>query len=135
MARPFKQRRICALPKTYEFIPNTSKQTDTVEMTVDEYEVIRLIDHLNLTQNECSQQMQVARTTVQSIYNSARSKLADAVVNGKKLMIQGGNYSICPHTSACCGKNCGRRQYNGQCRKQTGGSLCCSTENDRNTTE
>ncbi len=99
MARPFKQRRVCELPATSAFVPNTLGSAETVEMTIDEYEVIRLIDHLKLTQNECAQQMNVARTTVQSIYDSARSKIADAIVNGKKLVIQGGNYSLCSDSS------------------------------------
>lgn len=130
MARPFKQRRVCGLPKTYEFIPSISNQADKVEMTIDEYEVIRLIDHLKLTQYDCAQQMEVARTTVQSIYNSARSKIADAIVNSKKLVIQGGNYLICSEAYSCCGKNCSLRKcQNKQCQKQPNRTLCCKVEN------
>lgn len=73
-------------------------------MTVDEYETIRLIDRLGYTQEECSQQMGVARTTVQAVYNSARSKLAEVLVDGKELIIEGGNYTICPKGSGCCKK-------------------------------
>ena len=64
-------------------------------MTVDEYETIRLIDQLGLTQEECAEQMKVARTTVQGIYNDARKKLADVLVNAKKLVIEGGDYVLC----------------------------------------
>lgn len=129
MARPFKQRRVCELPATSAFVPNTLGSAETVEMTIDEYEVIRLIDHLKLTQNECAQQMNVARTTVQSIYDSARSKIADAIVNGKKLVIQGGNYSLCSDSSTCCGKDCAKRRcLNGQCKKQIDNCLNCSKE-------
>lgn len=126
MARPVKQRRVCELPETMEFAPCNKERLMTIEMSVDEYEVIRLIDHLKLTQNECSQQMNVARTTVQAIYDSARSKLADALVNGKKLIIQGGNYTICPESRYCCGKNCfQKRGLLGHCTDQSRADICC----------
>jgi predicted DNA-binding protein (UPF0251 family) len=130
MARPVKQRRVCELPGTAEFGPCTAKKLETVEMTIDEYEVIRLIDHLKLNQNECALQMNVARTTVQSIYDNARRKIADALVNGKKLIIQGGNYTLCSDSQTCCGKNCAHRKcLNGQCKLETTECSCCSTPN------
>ncbi|MEG1501516.1 MAG: DUF134 domain-containing protein, partial [Clostridiales bacterium] len=59
-------------------------------MTLDEYETIRLIDLEGLTQEESAQQMNVARTTVQKIYNDAKKKLAESLVKGKILSIEGG---------------------------------------------
>ena len=67
----------------------------TINMTVEEYETIRLIDLEGKTQQECSERMEVARTTVQGIYDVARKKLADALVNGKRLNIGGGDYELC----------------------------------------
>ena len=64
-------------------------------MTVDEYEAIRLIDLSGLTQEECAGQMNISRTTVQGIYDEARKKLAESLVNGKILMIGGGEYQLC----------------------------------------
>lgn len=66
-----------------------------INMTVEEYETIRLIDLEGKTQQECSDRMEVARTTVQGIYDVARKKLADALVNGKHLHIGGGDYELC----------------------------------------
>lgn len=105
MPRPKKCRRICGLPKCCRFGPLTGEaECGQVEMTVDEYETIRLIDYLGYNQESCSQQMGVARTTVQAVYNEARKKLAQSLVDGKPLIIQGGNYQVCPKGGTCCKK-------------------------------
>lgn len=91
MPRPQKCRRICGYPDYWVFTPDEG-ENGTVVLTLDEFETIRLIDHLGRTQEEAAEGMQVARTTVTSIYDSARKKLADALVNGKEIRISGGNY-------------------------------------------
>ena len=65
MPRPRKCRRICALPRYSGFAPLEGAQGQ-VEMTVEEYETIRLIDLLGCTQAQCAAQMGVARSTVQA---------------------------------------------------------------------
>lgn len=77
-------------------------------MTVDEYETIRLIDLEGFTQEECAQQMNVARTTVQGIYARARKKIAHMLVNGSPLLIEGGEYKLCDGLGNGCGRGCGR---------------------------
>ncbi|MEG0779651.1 MAG: DUF134 domain-containing protein [Oscillospiraceae bacterium] len=115
MARPTKRRRICELPETTEFAPCGKQNTPCVSLGIDEYETIRLIDRLGFTQEDCAAQMHVARTTVQAIYDSARKKLAEALVDGKRLVIGGGSYDICPHAAHCCGKNCAARSCTDKC--------------------
>lgn len=108
MARPRKCRRVCGMPQNSSFAP--ADRTGAVEriiMAVDEYETIRLIDLAGYTQEECAEQMGIARTTVQGIYNEARKKLADALVNGKFLFIEGGDIDVCQREHAGCGKKCG----------------------------
>lgn len=75
-----------------------------VEMTLDEYETIRLIDLLGYTQETCAKQMGVARTTVQAVYNEARKKLAQSLIEGRFLRIKGGNYIVCPRAESCKNK-------------------------------
>lgn len=104
------------MPQTEGFVPLGGQKLcqSCVTMTVDEYETIRLIDLEQLTQEQCASQMQIARTTVTGIYNMARRKLADALVNGKRLMIEGGQITICEqqgvgcdmaHATHCCKRN------------------------------
>ena len=107
MARPQKKRFICRLPQQNAFSPE-GICSGQIMLSIDEYETIRLIDLEGITQEECSRQMQVSRTTVQSIYNDARRKLADAIVNGKKLVISGGDYRLCEFYEHNCGNGCGR---------------------------
>lgn len=124
MARPPKKRFICCLPKQSCFRPDGPAAGDII-LTVDEYETIRLIDLEGSTQEECSRQMQVARTTVQSIYNEARRKLADAIVNGRRLLITGGDYRLCSRYDSACGRGCRKR-----CRRSAE-PLCATADASR----
>lgn len=115
MPRPIKWRKVCCLPDCNEFGPlNKTLQHDQfVTMSIDEYETIRLIDLEDYTQEECSKQMNIARTTVQGIYNEARKKIADSLVNSKTLLIKGGEYNLCDGHGSLCGKTGCRRHRNG----------------------
>lgn len=125
MPRPRKFRRVCCMPVTECFGPigigkgypkasgevsascgSSESVCEAVQMSVDEYETIRLMDLEGLTQEECSLQMGIARSTVQGIYNDARKKLAEALVYGKLLNITGGDYTLCEHFERECGKGC-----------------------------
>ena len=78
MPRPVKCRKVCHFPQILEFLPadNTEKKTPIV-LTVDEYETIRLLDKKGYSQEQCAASMQIARTTVQRIYETARKKIAE----------------------------------------------------------
>ncbi|HWP80647.1 MAG TPA: DUF134 domain-containing protein [Candidatus Acidoferrum sp.] len=109
MPRPRKFRRVCSSPACTRFSPPDGRRGQ-VDMTVDEYEVIRLIDLEALTQEQCALQMGVARTTVQAIYAAARKKLARCIVEGRALVIGGGDVRYCEHGGGACGRGCCRLQ-------------------------
>jgi len=101
--RPRKCRKVCCLPASAEFRPAKPGSEAVIYMTVDEYETIRLIDREGFSQEECGSYMHIARTTVQQIYTGARKKLADALVEGCTLRIEGGDYSLCDGREHSCG--------------------------------
>lgn len=104
MPRPKKCRKVCQMPEIREFQPvGKSLCQSAVVLSVDEYEAIRLIDKQGFSQEECGRYMQIARTTVQAIYDSARKKLAEALVSGLPLKIEGGDIKLCDGKEEYCG--------------------------------
>ncbi|MCD8090972.1 MAG: DUF134 domain-containing protein [Clostridiales bacterium] len=105
MPRPKRCRRVCSEPAYDRFAPSEIFCGERVILSVDEYEIIRLIDLNSLTHEQCAAMMDVSRTTVTEMYESARHKLADCLVNGKELKIAGGSYRLCDGSAVCfCGK-------------------------------
>lgn len=114
MARPKKHRRVCRLPEKNIVGARVKKSESPVMMTVDEYEIIRLIDYEGFTQQECAKQMQVARSTVTAVYDKARYIIADSLINDKAIKIDGGDFELCEHSKSCCGQ-CGKNKC-GRCK-------------------
>ena len=79
MARPSRCRRVCAEPSCRGFAPSGETGGGTVVLTVDEYEVIRLVDYEKRTHEQCAAQMGISRTTVTEICESARFKISDSL--------------------------------------------------------
>ncbi len=126
MSRPRKWRKVCCLPESNLFGTLDPKQLDNevIIMNVEEYETIRLIDLEGMTQEECAEQMNVARTTVQGIYTDARKKLAKSLVNGKTLRIEGGDYKLCEGLEKSCGRGgCQRNRYGGTLVESSNGGI------------
>ncbi|NLV51208.1 MAG: DUF134 domain-containing protein [Clostridiales bacterium] len=100
MARPIKWRKIEHTPSVAFFVPSPNELSDVPENTIklEELEAVRLKDLEGLEQSECAEKMQVSRPTFQRILLSAREKIADSLVNGKTIHIEGGNSTknICP---------------------------------------
>ncbi len=112
MARPQKQRCICSIPQVTGFLPQGCEGAGSVNLTYDEYEVIRLLDYMQMTQEQCAHRMGISRPTVTRIYDEARRKMADMLANGRALTIGGGDVYVCPQMRSecadeenCCHKN------------------------------
>lgn len=120
MPRPRKCRKVCSLPKTNLFFPEKAEEdSEIIYLTVDEYETVRLIDKEGFSQEECGNYMQVARTTIQAIYTSARKKIAKALVDGLALKIEGGDYQLCDGKESYCRCNgCHRHRVISQKQKE-----------------
>lgn len=120
MPRPPRCRRICGAPQVDTFYPNGRKDAEPILLTLDEYEVIRLVDLEQQTHEQCAAQMDISRSTVQEIYESARRKIAASLVYGKPLRITGGNYRICKgQESSHCGRCCRMQNENTKPHKTT----------------
>lgn len=116
MARPTICKRVCKEPEYLKFKPmGVEGKRKSISLSVEEYETIRLIDYEGVSREECAERMNIARTTAQAIYNSARAKIAECVVNGMELHIEGGKFRICDGSAGC--PNCHRRQSNLQKEK------------------
>ena len=89
MPRPPRCRRICGTPQVDTFCPDGCGDSEPILLTLDEYEVIRLVDLEQKTHEQCAAQMDISRSTVQEIYESARRKIAACLVHGKPLHITG----------------------------------------------
>lgn len=109
MARRPRCRRVCRLPISSEFVPvRAGKNKQSIVLTVEEYEALRLIDVEGFSQEKCGKYMDVARTTVQLIYSEARKKVSRALVEGRRLRIEGGAYRLCEGKEQRCGGCDGR---------------------------
>ena len=89
MPRPPRCRRIFGEPQVDTYCPNGCENTEPIPLTLDEYEVIRLVDLEQQTHERCAAQMDISRSTVQEIYEGARRKIAACLAHGKPLHITG----------------------------------------------
>lgn len=102
MPRPFCRRRIAGRPAAPIFKPLgiPMRDLDEVVMTLDEFEAIRLADLGGLYQEKAAGQMAVSRPTFSRIIEAAHLKMADALVHGKAIRIEGGPVRLAGHR--CC---------------------------------
>ena len=94
MPRPQKRRIVSSEPEYSAFNPEGFSSGEEIVLSLDEYEVIRLVDYERKTHEETGLMMGISRTTVTEIYDRARYRLASAIVNGRALAIRGGSYEI-----------------------------------------
>lgn len=103
MPRPPKWRRVEFEPQITYFKPAgiPKFKLDELVLSIEEVEAIRLKDREGLEQEECAERMHVSRPTFFRILQSARSKLAEAIIEGKAIKIEGGNYRLIKGRMRC----------------------------------
>jgi len=96
MPRPKQDRKICNPPLMQGFKPfgMPKRLLGSVSLLFDEYEAIRLLDYEGMNQDKAAEQMNVSRPTLTRIYEKARKGIAQALVEGKMIVIEGGNVSF-----------------------------------------
>jgi len=96
MVRPQKERRVAFNPEISYFKPRGIPMFDLEEvcLTVDQREAIRLSDLLGMSHEEAGRHMGVSRATFGRIIQRARQTVADALINGKAINVEGGNYQL-----------------------------------------
>jgi len=94
MVRPQKRRLVTIDPRINYFKPRGVPMVDLeqVQLTVDELEALRLADFLGLSHEKAGQQMGVSRATFGRIVEQGRKTVADALIYGKAINVEGGNY-------------------------------------------
>ena len=103
MPRPLKCRRVEFLPEVTFFKPAgiPLRVLEEIRLSVEESEAIRLKDLEGLEQEQGAEKMNVSRPTFQRVLASARQKVADALLNGKAIRIDGGNFEMAWHRFRC----------------------------------
>jgi predicted DNA-binding protein (UPF0251 family) len=103
MPRPPKWRCIRNMPNVTYFKPAgiPARLLDEVCLSLEEAEAIRLKDLQGLEQEQCGESMKISRATFQRILASARQKMADALLNGKAIRIEGGSYGPAAQRYMC----------------------------------
>ena len=105
--KPRKKRDVLYPPNVQYFKPQgiPMNNLDTVWVTVDEYEAIRLADYEKLKHEEAAKKMNISRPTFTRLLESAHGKISDAIVNGKAIRIEGGDFNLLGNSYRC--RKCG----------------------------
>lgn len=122
MPRPTKNRCVAGQPISVVYKPASipTRELEWITLALDEFETIRLLDHVGLDQQQAASEMGVSRPTVTRIYAVARKKIADAIVQGWAIRIEGGPVIERPAGPGCQGRRrmgrgrgrCGRQNRN-----------------------
>lgn len=107
MPRPLKCRRVAFMPEINFFKPAgiPLRALEEVRLTVEEAEAIRLKELEGLEQEAGAEKMNISRPTFQRILASARQKMADALLNGKAIRIEGGNFKVSHGRFRCANRH------------------------------
>ncbi len=110
MARPVCPRRVRGEPRSNHFKPAgvPARELEEQLLTLDEFEALRLCDLEGLYLEDAAGKMEISRPTLSRVLESARKKVADSLVNGKALKIEGGSIMPQQNREFECG-DCGHK--------------------------
>ncbi|GAB6157122.1 DUF134 domain-containing protein [Desulfotomaculum varum] len=128
MARPPKCRLVERLPAITYFKPQgiPMSQLSEVILSVEELEAVRLRDLEGLEHEECAEKMAVSRPTFHRIVTGARRKIAEALINGLAIRVEGGNFRVTLIKLRC--NQCGHAWEGTFCRRHTQCPCCKSSD-------
>ena len=128
MARPRNNSKIQIPPRVKGFNPQGyyAKPSKIINLNVEEFEVIRLLDYENLSQLEASKIMEISRPSLTRIYDRARKKIAQALIEAHPIRIEGGKIVYDEHWYQC-GK-CKSHFSNTNGEEVTNCALCLSSD-------
>lgn len=148
MPRPEKERMIHEPPLFSVFKPVgiAGRSLNQILLSLDEYEAFRLADYIGLSHEEAAEEMEISRSTFTRLIEKARKKIADFIIKGKLLTIEGGNIHFRNNIIRCldCGYMFKINIENSfsecpECKSKNllnlaggfGHGRCCSTRNRR----
>lgn len=128
MPRPTKCRRVEQYPRFTCFKPSGIPLIDLeeVRLTIEELEAVRLRDLVALEHEECAGRMLISRPTFHRVLASARLKITDALINGKAIRVEGGNYRLDSSLLEC--RRCGHRWHGEICCRRTRCPACLEAD-------
>ena len=129
MPRPPKERRVEFVPEIRYFKPAgiPKRELSEICISLEEVEAIRLKDLEGLNQQECAEKMEISRPTFQRVLSEARKKIAKAMIDGKAIRFEGGDYRLAEKKFYCpeCKEEFTRPHAWGRRRRQRGRKVRC----------
>jgi predicted DNA-binding protein (UPF0251 family) len=107
MPRPEKERYVHNPPLFTDFKPigTSARYLGVIQLSIDEYEAFRLADYVGLSHEEAADEMEISRSTFTRLIEKSRKKIAELIINGKLLSIDGGNIHFRQNIIRC--QDCG----------------------------
>ncbi len=116
MRGPYRRRLVQGPPRINQFKPSgiPARALKNIILTIDEYEGIRLADYQGLDHSDAAEQMGISRPTFSRLIEKARNKVAQALIDGMILTIEGGNFDFTHNLYRCedCGDTISRPAEN-----------------------
>jgi len=126
--KPKKIREVSFPPKVVFFKPHgiPLREIEIVNLTIDEYEAIRLADYENLKHYEAAKKMNISRPTFTRLLESAHKKISYSIIEGKAIKIEGGDFKFSDRVFQC--RRCGQFQNLQNKEDEIGSCVNCSSD-------